>query len=163
MKEFNYLSKENKEKLEDFISTGKSPKIVFQFERGAFFSGLAGYTISEYDEIYRLQSRFSNDFWKMKNHDFFFPKEAMQGLKSSLEPVRKWRKNYKDYRGILDGFGWSIQCSFDNMKLNSEGYENYPDDYKEVVRKIQQEIELLCQTYDPLNYFPEDAEKRLEL
>lgn len=137
-------------------------KIIFDFERGAYFGGSLHYTISESDDCLLFKSRSYNDFHAMRNYSFTMPKWAIQDLSLAIIEVADWKEFYGDYGSCYDGYGWHIEYNYDGLKISSGGYVEYPENYKGIIRKIQMEIERLCQEYDA-DYSEDRIEERLSL
>ena len=143
----------------------KYPKEIFKFERGAFSSGMLIYTITEEEDCLSFNSRCCNEFVFMPEYSFKMPKDALEELIGAVSPVNEWMDTYRN-PNILDGYGYTIKLDYGGIKLSKRGYAAYPfhseKKYHEAVRKIQQEIENLCEKYAE-NYSPEGIEDRLGL
>lgn len=135
---------------------------IFYFERGAFFSGRLEYKIIETTEKYIFSGRGMNAFYRMKRIEFELPERELSNLRKVLDAICKWDSEYKTDARILDGYGWSLYFCHGNDRIESHGYEAYPSNYKEVIKRLQEYIENICAKYDS-NYETTDRETRLAL
>lgn len=143
----------------------KYPKVIFEFERGSFDGGMLRYEITEYEDVLFFEGRCCNAFVFMPDYSFFMPKDALTDLIEELKGIRSWRHN-KVMPGILDGYGYTININYGGLRFSKNGYEAYPFNsekiYHEHVRKIQNEIEKLCEKYTK-DYSTDEKDKRLNL
>ena len=137
-------------------------KIIFSYERGAYFGGLLEYKIREFDNYFMLESCSCNDFANMRDYRFRFPKYAIWPLIKACLPVRKWKKEYKCGEKIDDGYGWAIHLEYKDICIDSSGYEKFPLNYSRVTGRLQRSIESLCKIY-AVDYTEDGLEKRLRL
>nr|WP_304101162.1 hypothetical protein [Mitsuokella multacida] len=134
-------------------------KAIFRFDRGAFFSVQLNYVI----ENLHFMMKAYNDFHDMQCFEFDITDEDLQEIGTILNPVKNWKSKYTNPDGILDGFGWEIEYRYKGVKIKSEGYEEYPADYEEVVKELQEYIETLCKKYATDQYKEDEAEERMRL
>ena len=134
-------------------------KVIFEFERGAFFSGQLDYRIADM----HFTMKTCNAFRSMQCFEFDVTEEDLQRIFAVLAPVKKWKEEYDDKNGILDGFGWSIKYCHKGIKIASQGYEAFPRDYKTVIEELQECMETLCKKYAADQYIEDEAEMRRQL
>ena len=138
-------------------------KQIFYFERGAYFRGYMTYIIEKRENKYFLKTRGNNGFFWLPNSEYEIPEEDVKALATVLEPVKKWEKKYEDeLENILDGYGWSIDYRFKTTRIKSQGYEQYPNGFRRVIKDIQAFLERLGSKYDE-EYFAPGLEERMRL
>ena len=140
----------------------KEKDVIFSFERGWFFGGSLKYTIFELEDALLFESYSYNDFCYMPDYQFCMPKTAIAEIEKVLRKTILWRRHYRCYYEIDDGYGWDIYYRFKGLKINKRGYMAYPLNYKAVIKALQEEIEKLCEKYAD-NYSIEGLDERLEL
>ena len=134
-------------------------KSMFQFGRGAFFSGQLDYRI----ENLHFSMKAYNAFHYMQCFEFDITDEELGEIGTILTPAKAWKAEYNNNDGILDGFGWDIKYCYNGVALNSSGYEAYPQNYNEVVAELQEYMETLCKKYSADQYKEEEAKERRRL
>lgn len=135
---------------------------IFRFERGAFFSGELMYSIEKIGDKYILKGHAYNGFNWMQDVDFVLPEDEIEKLGKIIEPVQEWNKKYEGDEMVLDGYGWEICFSYKGKMIQSSGYEEYPENYRKVVGKLQRFIECMGKKYNP-NYQQEGRRERINL
>ena len=142
-------------------SDSAQSELIFVFSRGSWGSDL-DYYIYKTENGLRLKCSAVRMFDDIApDHDFLFPETAIAGLIKSLGPVRKWEARYLS--GVRDGYGWSIKLNYNGDRISVIGDTMFPDNYKPVKAAIQEELEKLCEKYDPEHYDREYRQKRIEL
>ena len=138
-------------------------KQIFYFERGAYFRGYMTYIIEKRENKYFLKTRGDNGFFWLPYREYEIAEEDVKDLATVLEPVKKWEKKYEDeLENILDGYGWSINYRFKTTRIKSQGYEQYPNGFRRVIKDIQAFLEQLGSKYDE-EYFAPGLEERMRL
>lgn len=136
-----------------------SVKAMFEFKRGAFFSGQLDYRIANN----HFSMRAYNAFHSMRCFSFNVTEEDLQAIYMAVSPIMEWKEKYDDNDFILDGFGWSIRYCHNGTEVKSQGYETYPPNYKKVIGEIQECMEILCKKYAADQYREDEAEQRRQL
>lgn len=134
-------------------------KALFSFGRGAFFSGALDYKI----ENLHFSMKAFNAFHGMQNFEFDVTEDDLCKIGPIIAPVLEWKAEYRSKDFILDGFGWSIKYCYDGIRVKSEGYEAFPNDYQKVVIELQEYMETLCKKYAADKYKEDEAEDRRRL
>ena len=134
-------------------------KVMFAFERGAFFGGSLDYKIINM----HFSMRPYNAFHSMQRFEFDVTEEDLCKIGAIVAPVMKWKEEYNDMLEVLDGFGWSIEYCYNGIKIKSYGYESFPYNYKKVVNELQEHMETLCKKYAADKYKEDEAEDRRSL
>lgn len=138
-------------------------KQIFNFERGAFFQGYMTYIIEKNEDKYIMKTRGDNGFFWLPNSEYEITEEDVKALAKVLEPVKKWEKKYDDeLENIMDGYEWSVDYKFKTTRIKSEGYAQYPNGFRRVIKDIQAYLERLGQKYDK-DYFALGLEDRMRL
>ena len=138
-------------------------KQIFRFERGAYFRGYMTYIIEKRENKYFLMARSNNGFFWLRDSEFEIPEEDVKAFAKVLEPVKKWEKKYEDkLEDILDGYGWNINYRFKSTRIKSQGYEQYPNGFRRVIKDIQAFLERLGSKYDE-EYWAAGLEERMRL
>ena len=106
-----------------------SVEAMFEFKRGAFFSGQLNYRIANN----HFSMRAYNAFYSMRCFSFNVTEEDLQAIYMAVSPIMEWKEKYDDNDFILDGFGWSIRYCHNGTEVKSQGYETYPPNYKKVI------------------------------
>jgi len=135
---------------------------IFRFERGAYTGGALAYSVYEMDECLILEGFSYNGFSYMQDYRFKMLKTDIDELMSVLKKAKRWKEEYDCDDDVYDGYEWELFVDYKSLKISSAGYVGYPRNYKKVVKKIQTEIEKLCETY-AYNYSSEGVEERLSL
>ncbi len=142
-----------------FASEVEDEKVMFSFERGAFFSGSLDYKIQNM----HFSMRPYNAFHTMQRFEFDVTEEDIYKIAAIVAPVMKWKEEYQSTLGILDGFGWSIEYCYKGIKVKSSGYESFPSNYNKVVNELQEYMETLCKQYAADKYNEDEAKDRRRL
>lgn len=141
-------------------SRGERP--IFEFSRGAYFSGQLYYEIDSAGGRYYFKNRCCNDFYGMRNYAFELPVKELERLAEILEKAIDWDEEYKPESKWLDGYGWTLEFHHSNVNVFSSGYMAFPVNYCEVVLELQTFMEELCRKYAD-DYAEDGIEKRLSL
>lgn len=137
-------------------------EIVFEFERGSFFGGNLRYVVEEENGLFIFTGFPSNGLAWMGRCEFVLPEEEISNLYEELIEIENWKRNYKNPDQILDGYGWVIKYTWAEKKIYSHGYEQYPKEYKRIIKKLQTKMEEIMKKYDP-DYQEEGMRERLML
>lgn len=107
------------------------------FEAGAYFSSRLELKIDQ--SILHFQRwPFSTDLTGDTTRTL--SSDEMEALIRVLNEVKvlKWKANYKDHQGILDGFSWSLTLVYNQGKRKkTEGYVNTPENFEQLEEYLE--------------------------
>ena len=127
--------------------------VYFVIDYGSFFGGACNVTINKEDANTAKCEIKGFNGWSY-NATFIFPLEEVDNLLYIYDEIGNWKDEYKDVRGILDGYGWTIELRIKDC-IRKHGYEKFPNNYNAVMNKIKATIEELRDRY------VEETEKKL--
>ena len=125
--------------------SNKGPRVIFLFERGAYFDGDLRYRIEEKDDEYWFYGSGSGRF-DMKEYRFRLSEEDVDMLKDYVLQAKDWPEE-NNAVGVLDGYYWVIYYDYKGLTINTSGYMKFPEGFKIIIGNIQLYMEHLCLTY----------------
>lgn len=123
----------------------KSEEIVY-FEHGSYFSGIQAYSVRTSGDgfVFEKLPSLSSGF---KACRFTIPESAVMEISGVIKPAAKWKRHYKNPDEILDGDGWELFFNYGGVKVKSDGYMEYPEDYRSITDELEKVIDGILGKY----------------